>query len=324
MMSIKWGVLGTAAIAAGCTIPGMKQAEGCELYAIAGRDEKKVQKFKDDFGFEKGYVGYDALLRDADVQAVYIPLPNSLHYEWVMKAIAAGKHVLCEKPLALNVKEAEEIFAAAKEKGVILAEAYAYLNSPYVAALKEDVQGGLIGDVDYIESAFVTQGYKDDIRLYKNLGGGAMYDLGCYCTTMILSLIDSNPTDVKAVAEMNEHGADLYTTAMFKFENGTRAAFNVGMILGKNTNDRMDRLYIRGSKGCIKSAVEYNQEGELSYTVIVDGKEMTKTVTARQNYALELERMNRAIVGVEPILVTPEFSIKNAKLIDAVLEAIEY
>jgi len=232
--------------------------------------------------------------------------------------------VLCEKPLALNAKEAEEMFAAAKEKGVILAEAYAYLNSPYVAALKEDVQGGLIGEVDYIESAFITQGYKDDIRLYKNLGGGAMYDLGCYCTTMILSLIDSEVSDVKAVAEMNEHGADLYTAAMVKFENGVRAAFNVGMILGKNTNDRMDRLYIRGSKGCITSSVEYNQAGELSYTVVADGKEITKTVTARQNYALELERMNRAITGVEPILVTPEFSIKNAKLIDGVLKAIEY
>jgi len=160
--------------------------------------------------------------------------------------------------------------------------------------------------------------------LYKELGGGAMYDLGCYCTTMILSLIDSEPATVKAVAEMNEHGADLYTAAMLKFENRVRAAFNVGMILGKNTNDRMDRLYIRGSKGSIKSSVEYNQEGELSYTVVIDGKEITKTVTARQNYALELERMNRAILGMEDILVTPDFSIKNAKLIDEVLKQIEY
>ncbi len=323
-MGIKWGVLGTASIAAGCTIPGMKQAEGCELYAIAGRDEKKVEKYKNEYGFEKGYVGYDALLQDECVQAVYIPLPNNLHYEWVMKALAAGKHVLCEKPLALNAKEAEEMFTAAKENGVILAEAYAYLNSPYVAALKEDVQSGLIGDIDYIETAFVTQGYKEDIRLYKSLGGGAMYDLGCYCTTMILSLIDSKPITVKAVAEMNEDGADLYTAAMIKFENGVRAAFNVGMILGENTNDRMDRLYIRGEKGCIKSSVEYNQEGELSYTVIADGKEITRSVTARQNYCLELERMNKAITGTEEILVTPEFSIRNAKLIDEALKAIGY
>lgn len=323
-MSINWGVLGTASIAKGCTIPGMKQAKGSKLYAIAGRDAEKVEQFKKEFGFEKGYVGYEALLKDTQVEAVYIPLPNNLHYEWVMKAIAAGKHVLCEKPLALNVKEAEEMFAAARAKGVILAEAYAYLNSPYVAALKEDIQGGVIGEVDYIETAFVTQGYKEDIRLYKNLGGGAMYDLGCYCTTMILSLIDSKPVMVKAVAEKNEDGVDLYTAAMLKFENGVRAAFNVGMILGKDTNDRMDRLYIRGSKGSINSSVAYNQEGELSYTVTVDGKKQIKTVSARQNYALEVERMNRAINCEEPILVTPEFSIKNAKLIDEVLNAIGY
>ena len=147
---------------------------------------------------------------------------------------------------------------------------------------------------------------------------------GCYCTTMILSLIDSKPITVKAVAEMNEDGADLYTAAMIKFENGVRAAFNVGMILGENTNDRMDRLYIRGEKGCIKSSVEYNQEGELSYTVIADGKEITRSVTARQNYCLELERMNKAITGTEEILVTPEFSIRNAKLIDEALKAIGY
>ena len=101
-MAIKWGVLGTAGIAQGCTIPGMQMAEGCELYAIAGRSETKVNEFKERFGFQKAYVGYDALLADKDVQAVYIPLPNHLHYEWVMKAIEAGKHVLCEKPLASN------------------------------------------------------------------------------------------------------------------------------------------------------------------------------------------------------------------------------
>ena len=323
-MTVKWGVLGTASIAAGCTIPGMKQAEGCELYAIAGRDEKKVQKFKEEYGFAKSYVGYDALLADPDVQAVYIPLPNNLDYEWVMKAIAAGKHVLCEKPIALNAKEAEEMFSAAKEKGVILAEAYAYLHSPYIKSLKEDVTSGIIGDVDYIETAFLTQGYEEDIRLYKELGGGAMYDLGCYCTTMILTLVDSKPVYVKANAEMSDKGVDLFTAGIMKFENGVRASFNVGMMLGVGTNGRHDRLYIHGSKGFIKSSVEYNQAGELKYTVVSEGKEIERCVTVRQNYCLELEQMNRAIMGKESPHVTPEFSIKNAKLIDEVLREIGY
>lgn len=323
-MSIKWGVLGTASIAAGCTIPGMKKAKNCELYAIAGRDEAKVHFFREKYGFVKGYVGYDALLADEAVQAVYIPLPNGLHYEWVIKALKAGKHVLCEKPLALNAKEAADMYRTAKENGVILAEAYAYLHSPYVKQLKEDVAGGLIGDVEYIESAFLTQGYEEDIRLYKELGGGAMYDLGCYCTTMILSLTDSKPVYVKAEAEMSDRGVDLFTAGIMRFENGVRASFNVGMMFGSGSNARFDRLYVHGTKGCIRSAVEYNQEGELSYTIVSQGKEIVRTVTAPQNYCLEAEQMNRAIAGEEPQYITPEFSIRNAELIDAVLQTIGY
>ena len=323
-MGIKWGVLGTASIAAGCTIPGMQMAEGCELYAIAGRDANKVKKYQEEFGFAKAYVGYDTLLADEEVQAVYIPLPNNLHYEWVMKAIAAGKHVLCEKPLALRAKQAEEMYAAAREKGVILAEAYAYLHSPYMKVLKEDVQSGIIGEIDYMETAFLTQGYREDIRLYKELGGGAMYDLGCYCTTMIMSLVDSNPVYVKASAEMSEEGIDLFTAGLLKFENGVRASFHVGMMLGIDSNSRMDRLYIHGSKGVIQSEVEYNQAGELKYTIITDGKVTERTVIAGQNYSLELEQMNKAITGEEKPYITPEFSVKNAELMDRVLREIGY
>ena len=323
-MAIKWGVLGTAGIAQGCTIPGMQMAEGCELYAIAGRSEAKVNGFKDRFGFQKAYVGYDALLADAEVQAVYIPLPNHLHYECVMKAIEAGKHVLCEKPLALNALEAEEMFRAAKRKGVLFAEAYAYLHSPYVASLREVIDSGSIGEVDYIETAFITQGYEEDYRLHKEFGGGAMYDLGCYCTTMMLSLVDAEPTFVKACAEFGGDDVDFHTAGIVKFENGVRASFNVGMIFGKGANGRFDRLYIHGSKGCIRSEVEYNQAGELSYRIISDGKETTKTVTARQNYCLEVERLTRAIEGTGSLLVTPEFSMRNARLMDEVLREIEY
>ena len=134
-MSVKWGVLGTANIAKGCTIPGMLLAGNCELFAIAGRNEAKAESYKNEFGFKKAYVGYDKLLEDPDVQAVYIPLPNNLHKEWVIKALKAGKHVLCEKPMALNADDAGEMFAVAGENNVILMEAYAYLHSPYIESL---------------------------------------------------------------------------------------------------------------------------------------------------------------------------------------------
>ena len=323
-MSVNWGIMGTAGIAKGCMIPGLKNAEGCDLYAIAGRSKEKTDEFKETFGFTKAYYAYDSLIADPDVDAVYIPLPNHLHKEWVIKSLKAGKHVLCEKPLALNYKDAEEMFNTAKENNVILAEAYAYLNSPIVAALKEEVASGVIGKVDYIDTAFLTQGYIEDFRIHKEFGGGAFYDLGCYCTTMILSLIDSDIEYAKAMAEFTDEDVDYFTACLLKFKNGARASFNVGMNLGTEAFTRYDRLFIHGSKGSIRSDFEYNKEGDIEYTVITDGNREVKKVFARSNYALEAERFARCIEGKGTLLVTPEFSMKNAKIMDMLLESMGY
>ena len=263
-------------------------------------------------------------MADKDVQAIYIPLPNNLHKEWVIKALRAKKHVLCEKPLALNTAEAAEMFAVAKENGVNLMEAYAYLHSPYIKSLKEDIKSGIIGDVDFVDTAFVTQGYKEDIRLYKDLGGGAFYDLGCYCTTMILSVIDSDVTDVKACAEFSDKGVDNITTGFVRFKNGARASFNVGMILGENSNSRFDRLYIHGTKGSIRSDVEYNQAGNLSYQIFTQDGVTERKIEVPQNYSLEIEQLGSCILNGEKPFVNDEFSIKNARLIESVLHEIGY
>lgn len=324
MAAVKWGVLGTANIARGCTIPGMKLAEDCELYAIAGRSLEKAESFKQEFGFEKAYGSYEDLIADKDVQAVYIPLPNSLHLKWVKESLNAGKHVICEKPLALNARDAKEMFDTAKKNGVYLMEAYAYLHTPYMESLKNDVASGIIGSVDYIETAFVTQGYTEDIRLHKDMGGGAMYDLGCYCTTMILSLIDSEPEYVKAIAEFTDLGVDAMTTGIIRFGNGARAAFDVGMVLGVKTDSRYDRLYIHGSKGSIRSDVEYNRDGDVSYRIFTADEIIERKVCVPQNYSLEIANMCRCINGEETPHVAPEFSIKNAELMDRVFKEIGY
>jgi len=324
MDKIKWGIIGTANIARWATIPGIKKADNAELYAIAGRNPEKAAKYKEEFGFEKAYGSYDELIADPDAQAVYIPLPNDIHLKWVTEALKAKKHVLCEKPLALNAREAEEMYKTAEENGVYLMEAYAYLHSPYVESLKKDIDSGIIGDLDYIESAFITQGYKEDFRLHKEFGGGAMYDLGCYCTTMILTLIDSEPELVKAVAEFSDLGVDFNTAAIMRFKNGVRASFNIGMILGENTNSRFDRLFIHGSKGSIRSDVEYNQEGDVSYSIYTRDGVTERKVTVPHNYKLEIEQLGRCILNGEKPHITPEFSIKNAKLIDTVLNEIGF
>ncbi|MBQ8951645.1 MAG: Gfo/Idh/MocA family oxidoreductase [Eubacterium sp.] len=324
MSKVKWGVLGTANVAAWGTIPGMKQSQSCELYAIAGRSLEKAERYKDTFGFEKAYGSYDGLLEDKEVQAVYIPLPNNLHLPWVEKALKAGKNVLCEKPMGLTAEETKKMFKVAEESGVLLMEADAYLHSPYIASLKNDVRSGVIGEIDYIDTAFVTQGYKEDIRLYKDLGGGAMYDLGCYCSTMILTLTEGEPVYVKADAEFSDKGVDVFTGGLIKFDNGVRASFNVGMMLGENTNARYDRLYIHGTKGSIRSEVEYNQEGEVSYKIYTEDGETERHISVPNNYSLEIEQFSRCVMGEEKPYITPEFSVKNAALIDSVLTKIGY
>ncbi len=324
MEKVKWGILGTANIARWGMIPGMKLAGNCELYAIAGRNPDKARNFAEQYGFEKYYGSYDELLADKDVQAVYVPLPNDIHLKWVEAALKAGKHVLCEKPLAMNADEARRMFATATECGKHLMEAYAYLHSPYIESLKKDIRSGIIGEVDYVDTAFVTQGYKEDFRLHKEFGGGAMYDLGCYCTTMILSLIDSEPESVKADAEFSELGVDMMTAGIIRFKNGARASFDVGMILGENSNSRFDRLYVHGTKGSIRSDVEYNQAGELKYCIYTGDGVIERKVSAPQNYSLEVEQLGRCILQGEEPFITPGFSISNCELIDRVLKEIGY
>ena len=329
MQPVRWGVLGTAGIAVGCTIPGMQKAKGCELYAIAGRDLKKTEAIKEQFGFQKAYQGYDALLADPAVEAVYIPLPNNLHCEWVCRALRAKKHVLCEKPIAMNESELRHMFRTAKENGVLLMEAFAYLHSPYISRLKEIIAGGEIGRIDYIDTAFLTQDYTENIRLHKEQGGGGIYDVGCYCTTMILSLIDAPVQYIKADAELDGAGVDRMASVLIGFADGARASFHAGMILGKDTCDRYDRLFIHGTKGYIRSDAEYNGEGTLSFDVTVrnaQGERITRTETlsAASNYCLEAEQMNACIRCGEMPHITEAFSLKNMRLLDRLLDAAGY
>ena len=159
MRKIKWGVMGTAFICERSTFPGMLQAENCEMYAIAGRNMEKAERFKETYGFQKAYGSYEKLLADPKVEAVYIPLPNTMHYEWTIRALKSGKHVLCEKPLAPTEAQAEEMFKAAEENHVYLMEAFAYQHSPYIAAVRKEIENGTIGDVRYMESAYITSDY---------------------------------------------------------------------------------------------------------------------------------------------------------------------
>ncbi len=322
MKKVNWGVIGTADIARGQTIPGMRQAESCALYAVAGRKMEKAQQYKDMFGFQKAYGSYDALLADPEVEAVYIPLPNQLHCEWTVKALRAKKHVLCEKPLAVSEAQAREMFAAAEENGVLLMEAFAYLHSPFVRAVKAELDAGAVGEIRYLESAFITGRQPDtDIRLRRETCGGALFDLGCYTVSMALWMLEKEPDDVQAAAQFSDKKIDLFTSALLTYQNGTVASLNCGMLLPRG---RLDRFRLYGTEGEIVSPVEFNQCGEIPYTVIRNGAEETKTVVVPNNYALEVEQLSRCILYGETPHVSRDFSLKTARVTDRILRAIGY
>ena len=201
MRKVKWGVLGTAYIFERDTALGMQLADNCELTAIAGRNLEKANAFKEKYGFQKAYGSYEELLEDPEIEAVYIPLPNTLHYEWTIKALQHGKHVLCEKPLAPTAKEAEEMFRAAKENQVYLMEAFAYQHSPFVKAVKKEIEAGTIGKIRYMEAALITSDYlKSNIRMRKETCGGSTYDLGVYAISLIQRMVGSEPSPSKPSA----------------------------------------------------------------------------------------------------------------------------
>ena len=325
MRKINWGVIGTAGIAKGCTIPGMQLAENCNLYAIAGRSMKKAKAYQAEFGFQVAYDSYEALLADPKVEAVYIPLPNELHYEWTLKALKAKKHVLCEKPLAPTPGQIDEMFACADENGVILMEAFAYLHSPFTAAIKKELQSGVIGDVLYMESQFITSDYDiSNIRMRKETYGGAAYDLGCYNTSQILWMLEDEPVRVQAVAEFSDRGIDTYTTGVMSFADGKKASFHCGMVLATDQDRRIDCLRIHGTLGDITTETQFNQSGELSYTLRIGEETQVKTVSTPHNYSLEVAQLGRCITEGEAPHVSREFTKLNAGVLDQILTKIGY
>lgn len=322
---VKWGVLGTADIAQSCTIPGMQLDKNCELVAIAGRNPEKVKKFQERFGFHRGYCSYGELLEDPEIEAVYIPLPNHLHYEWVINALEAGKHVLCEKPLGGNEEQVRKMFACAKKHGVFLMEAFAYLHSPWIRAVKQELDSGIIGEPVYMESQFLTSDYDlNNIRMHKESLGGSVYDLGCYSTSMILWMLGEEPSEVQAVAQFTPQGVDSLATGILSFDSGKKAMFTCGMALSGSRSKRLDRFYIHGTNGNIRSDYEFNECGEIQYTVTVEDERTVHIVTAPQNYSLEVIQLGECIRGKATPYISEEFSLLNARTIDRILTQIRY
>jgi D-xylose 1-dehydrogenase (NADP+, D-xylono-1,5-lactone-forming) len=258
------GVLGTAAIARDFAA-GVRDSTSVSIVAVASRSLEKAQAFAASYGIPKALGSYEALLADPQVDAIYIPLPNSMHAEWALRAIAAGKHVLCEKPLATSPAQAREMFQAAKQRGVYLVEAYPYLAQPQTRKLRELLRERVIGDLQLIQAHFgFTVGSLSAIRLDPALGGGALMDAGCYPVSLVRIIAGERPTRVHAVARWGDTNVDRSLVATLEFSSGLLAQVSCSFDTAMHR-----RASIAGTDGILETTYWNNTSAERAPTVLL-------------------------------------------------------
>jgi predicted dehydrogenase len=324
---VRWGILSTAAIARTKVVPGIQRAEHCEVVAIASREATRAERVAAELGIPTTYGSYEALLADPDVDAVYIPLPNHLHAAWTIAAAEAGKHVLCEKPLALTARDAERMIEAAERAGVLLMEAFMYRLHPSWVAMREMVGGGRIGSLAAVHSWFSY--FNDDpadIRNIAEAGGGALYDIGCYCVNLSRMLFGAEPIRVEAAIRRDPRdGTDVLTTGFLEFESGV-ASFTCST---RTEDDQQVHVY--GTGGRISIGIPFNipPDRPTEITLIAGGdppvapNREVVTFAAADPYTVEAESFATAILDGRPAPVDPRDAVANLRVIERLFAVAE-
>ena len=320
---LRWGVLSTATIARTKVIPGIRRADRCELVAIASRDESLARRVAAEFEIPTAHGSYEALLADPRVDAVYIPLPNHLHAPWTIAAVEAGKHVLCEKPLAMTARDAERMIEAADRVGVSLMEAFMYRLHPSWVAARGLVESGRIGRLTAVQSWFSY--HNDDPTNIRNIldsGGGALYDIGCYCVNLSRMLFGAEPDRVEGMVVRDPvNGTDVVTSGVMAFGSGI-ASFTCST---RAEDDQ--RVDIYGTAGRISIEIPFNIPPDRPTRVhVTAGGEppvapATETLTfeTADPYAVEAEAFARAVLDGLPVPVPPADAVANLRVIELLL-----
>jgi predicted dehydrogenase len=313
---LRWGLLSTARINR-AVIPPIKESPRHELRAVASRDPGRARAYAGEWGIPVAHDSYDALLADPDIDVVYNPLPNSLHAEWTIRAAEAGKHVLCEKPLALSVDEVDAIAAAATRAGVVVTEAFMYRHHPQTLRLKALVDGGEIGALRLIRGAFsfTLARPADDPRRIPDLGGGSLWDVGCYPVSMARYLVGREPTAVIGWQQLGPTGIDEVFAGMLDFGD-VFAQFDSGFAVPFRTH-----LEVVGTEGIITVPVPFKPG--LSEQLIVTRREETRTETVEGQalYSGEVEDLFDAVQLGRPPRVTLADSRGNTAALVALLDS---
>jgi len=332
LRKVRWGILGCAGVAAAVALPGIRQSRNGIPRAVSSREISKATDFAGRFGIEKAYGLYEDLLNDPDVDAVYIPLPNSLHYEWTLKAARKSKHVLCEKPLARSAEEARAMAQTCREYGVLLMEAFAYRFHPQNLLVKRLVAEGRIGRIIGITAVHSSglPSRKADIRLSRELSGGVLMDKGCYCIDVARFLLESEPVSICAKVDFHsKSGVDDRVTAMLEFPSGARALFDTSYRLQDGAYQQGYEVHgetgrIRVPWGFVQLAT-YRSNQVVATTIYVTDLLGLNTeeiaVPAAHQWQLEFEYFSDCILQHKPIAFPSEDGQLNMRAIDAIYES---
>jgi predicted dehydrogenase len=328
---LRWGILGTGNIAKQFAA-GLKTARRSSIVAVGSRRADSAAQFARDFSADSHHGSYDALINDPAVDAIYLSLPNSLHHEWTIKSLRAGKHVLCEKPFAMDFAQSQEMFDAARKSGKVVMEAFMYRCHPQTQAMVDAVRGGNIGKLQLIRTSFCyrTRNIAGNVRWSRELGGGALMDVGCYCISFARLMAGAEPSAIHAAAQFHESGIDELCAATLQFPGGAVASISCGMsVQADNT------AYVCGSEGWLETAWPWKpQPGKGAYTIARaipprqdqksapapagSPRETIKVDVESDLYALEADDFAGSVLDGKAPRISGEETLGNMRVIDEI------
>lgn len=315
---IRIGILGAAAIVPMALTNPARRVREAQVLAIAARDPKRAYRFAKRHRIPRVHQTYAALLADPDIDAIYNPLPNSLHAEWTIRALKAGKHVLCEKPIASNTAEAEEMAKAARETGLILSEAFAYRYFPLTERVKQIMNSGELGNIQHIEAQFCfLLPAPNNIRFNYELAGGALMDCGCYPVSLIRYLADAEPTIERAEARLFAPQVDHNMIADLSFADGRTARLECGMLSPKVFRSV---LKVEGDAGRLRVLSPFQPHWFNWLTVNARNGKYRERVRGENSYILQVRAFIKAIRAEVKLNTDPDDAINNMRVIDAIYE----
>lgn len=323
---VKWGVLGAASIAVQRTIPAMREAPSAILYALGSRDEAKARAVAAKFQARRAYGAYEEVLADPEVDAVYVPLPNKLHFEWSVRALEAGKHVLCEKPLCLTSHQVEQLCATRDRTGKHIEEAFGYRNHAQWAKFIELIAADAIGPVRGAHAVLAKQ-FLDptDVRNNPTAGGGALYDLGSYAINALNLVYGRPPLRVAALAEHDPRfGIDRLTSALLDYDDA-HASLTVASQAGPAAWATHQQLTVLGARGWLRLNFPFAQARPVACHIEVGDEQSVGAIPTTvhefppaNQYALQIERFSRRVLGAK----VPAWPIEDALATLRTIEAI--